>query len=202
MHRIKKICSKQRAAFRSIIAVEFKPKVFARLSKIASIGAAILLKLSGDEQMCTGSRPDDDEIVSNENIAGEFQQVSGWLDQCHAPNLNKVDIGIASKFEDDRPHEDLCSIPDLIGGAVAEQFNVTDPNNIPRSSNLSHVVNSPLSTKAGIVLEWAGNGKGHLKRHLILIAQRKLVKCRLVASFHKMGFMEIQHELWLPPGKG
>lgn len=198
-----KSLSKTACSLPSNSAFESKPRVFARLSKIASIGAAIISGLS-----CNGQDvhwiTDDDEIVSNEAAAGEFSaQVSGWLNECHAPNLNKVEIGIASKFDDNRRAEDLCSIPDLVGGAVAEQFNVTDPNSIPRSSNFANVLHSPLSTKSGLILEWAGNGKGHLKRHLILVRPDKDGKVLIsFGAFQKLGPMEIQHGLWLPPDKG
>lgn len=184
-------------------AFESKPKVFARLSKIASIGAAIISGLSAKGQDVHWIT-DDDEIVSNEAVSTEFAtQVSGWLKECHAPDLTGVNIGIASKFDDNRRAEDLCSIPDLVGGAVAEQLNATNPDSIPRSSNLANVLTSPLSTKSALIWEWAGNGRGRLKRHLILVRDDGVGKVLVsFAAFQKFGPAEIQHGLWLPPDKG
>jgi hypothetical protein len=102
-----------------------KPLVLAKLTRIAFFGSLFAGGLSAEGQFIKWIT-DNDEIVSNDETSKEAGQVlSGMLSRL-CPHGAGLELGIAGKFEDNKRAEDLCAIPDLVGGAFAESLNIMD----------------------------------------------------------------------------
>jgi hypothetical protein len=132
----------------------FKPNVLAKLIRIAAFGSLLVggLATTGQSLMWI---TDDDEIASNEASQIEAGNVIGSLLNRMCPfGRPQTQLGIAGKFDDGRRAEDLCAIPDLVGGAVAEFLSNIDKSAIPRSTNIVTPMLDRQSTKSSIINRW------------------------------------------------
>ena len=182
-----------------------KPLVMAKLTRIAALGSILTSGLSkaGQEFHWT---TDDDEIVANEKAQDIAGKVLAGAIQLFCPHgFQDSAFGIASKFEDGRCAEDLCAIPDLVGGAVVETLGALQ-GVIPESSHLFTPVLSVLPTKVQILSSWISSiatGRYPLKYMFAII--RDAGEGRLLFSFatpetefNPPGYTN----LWTPLDKG
>jgi len=149
--------------------VASKPLVLAKATRIAVLGSLLVGGLAAPGQELHWIT-DDDEIASNDAVIKDFGGLVGWTMHEHGPaGMAEPIIGIAGKFDDGLRAEDLCSIPDLVGGAMSESFNAIDKGTIPRSSSLYTFSTKRISTKASLILGWFSGLKGQLKRLFCLV---------------------------------
>jgi hypothetical protein len=184
-------------------AKELKPLVRAKLAKIAVFGATLVGGLSRAGQNLNWIT-DDDEIVSNETAQQATTGcVGAMLHRCCTHGLSDVSMGIAGKFDDGLRAEDLCAIPDLVGGAVAEHLNSLDKDTIPRKTSIVTPSAKRLSTKTQLLMAWFASLAGPLKRMLVLA--RENPGGGVLLSFADPEILReepSQRTIWTPPDKG
>lgn len=130
-----------------------KPMVMAKLTRIATIGSILVAGLGRAGQHLHWIM-DDDEIVINEKAQGIAGGViKSTMDMFCTQGLGELAIGIASKFDDGCRAEDLCSIPDLVGGAQAETLAALH-GAMPETTNLFTPTLGRLSTKTEVLSSW------------------------------------------------
>lgn len=180
-----------------------KPLILAKLTRIAVLGSMLVGGLSNSGQNLHWIT-DDDEIVSNEVVCQEAGAVISAMMNRNCPKGMEVPcLGIAGKFEDNRRAEDLCAIPDLVGGAMAEMLTAIDKATIPRESDIVTPVLGRTSTKSKLVFSWFAGLKGPLKKLFCLV--RAAPEGQVLISFAdpsaKFGDNSTR-QLILPPDKG
>jgi hypothetical protein len=180
---------------------DVKPLVLAKLLRIAVCGSVLVGGLSANAQNLLWIT-DDDEVVSNERMRTATQTVvTALLRRCCPHHLGSVDFGIASAFDDGRRAEDLCAIPDLVGGAVAEIMNPLR-DSMPHSAALFAPFTAQTSTKTDVILSWLATLRGPLK-HLVCAVKPVGDSFRwsfgTIAACRHAG---LTTRLWRPPDKG
>jgi hypothetical protein len=182
---------------------EIKPLVHAKLIRIALFGSVLVGGLSAEAQKLHWIT-DNDEIVSNERTQSAAGVVFGSLLKHACPHqLGGISIGIAGEFNDERRAEDLCAIPDLVGGTVAEILTVLN-GRIPESTSLYTPITGHLSTKAELIAGWvATNGSG-LKQLVCVVrpAGDRQVRFSFADPFIDLDRRTASRRLWRPPDKG
>ena len=127
--------------------------MLAKLVKIALFGSFLVGGLSSPRQNLRWIT-DEDEVVSNVRTqAAAGIVLDSLLGRCCSHRLGSVFLGIAGKFEDGRRAEDLCAIPDLVGGAIAEVL-ASLHGSIPESTSLLTLLPTHLSTKTELIFGW------------------------------------------------
>jgi hypothetical protein len=179
---------------------DIKPRVLAKLVKISLLGSLLVGGLSGSGQNLLWIT-DDDEIVSNERTQAAASAVAGTMLKRFCPQgFGDIHLGIAGKFDDGRRAEDLCAIPDLAGGAVAETMTAFQ-DSIPESAALFTPLTTRPTTKTEIIHSWLATLRGPL-RHL-LCALRPADDGGVRWSFGNSAVQPgIASRLWQPPDKG
>ncbi|KAA5541919.1 hypothetical protein FYK55_17130 [Roseiconus nitratireducens] len=179
----------------------FKPRVLAKLTQVALFGSLLVsgLATTGQNLMWL---TDEDEIVSNEQSQIEAGNVIGCLLDRMCPfGMPKIQLGIAGKFDDGRRAEDLCAIPDLVGGAVAECLTSIDKLGIPRSTNIVTPTLKRQKMKTNIIHSWFSTLDGPLSGMLCLVRPHE---SGVLLSFANPGLTLGDAgvaRLWLPPDK-
>jgi hypothetical protein len=183
-----------------------KPKVFAKMIQIALFGSILISGLSAPDQTLHWIT-DNDEIVSNAEAQHVFGRVSDAVFRSVCPHrFSDVSIGIAGLFDDGRRAEDLCSIPDLAGGAIADSLISLDEHAIPRSTCLTTPFPSVMPTKTDIILTWLGlleQGDQNLK-HLNFMIRPTDNDQMLISHSNVVLSVEegVNQRIWTPPDKG
>jgi hypothetical protein len=182
-------------------ATVFKPRVLAKLTQIALFGSLLVggLATTGQNLMWL---TDEDEIVSNEKSQLEAGNVIGCLLERMCPfGMPQIQLGIAGKFDDGRRAEDLCAIPDLVGGAVAECLTSIDKRGIPRSTNVVTPTLKRQNMKTNLIHGWFSTLDGPLSGILCLVRPHE---SGFMLSFANpnvtLGDAGVPR-LWLPPDK-
>jgi hypothetical protein len=115
--------------------------------------------------------------------------------------MPQIQLGIAGKFDDGRRAEDLCAIPDLVGGAVADCLTSIDKPAIPRSANIVTPALKRQSTKSNIIHSWFSTLSGPLSGMLCLVRPHE---SGFIFSFANPDVTigdAVVPQLWLPPSK-
>ena len=109
-------------------------------------------------------------------------------------------IGIASKFDDGRRAEDLCSIPDLVGGTTSEVLNLMEKESIPCTTNLLSPVYKRLSMKTRLIFVWSSMLAGPLKKLTCMVRPTDGEGVRFSFGDPCAWLNDPSHkQLWLPP---
>jgi hypothetical protein len=179
-----------------------KPHTLEKLVNVAMYGAFLVGGLNAPGQNLTWIT-DDDEIVSNESTQDAACQVIGGMLRRFCPNgLGDIRIGIAGKFDDDRRAEDLCAIPDLVGGAIAESL-TSIREIIPQFAHLTTTVPRHQSTKTDLILGWLSSLNGPLKYLLCAVTSAGEDQRRYsLANLTVRPATGVDSRLWFPPDKG
>jgi hypothetical protein len=120
---------------------------------------------------------DQDDITANRNKLKESTSVCGNILSHYLDfDLGHIRLGSVSTVDKaSREMEDLCAIPDLIAGALAESLNVLDgTNTIPPAGLYVPLSISLISCKTQIISQWISKKQYPLKKMncVILINQR------------------------------
>ena len=179
------------------------PTVYSKLSKIASFGSILTSGLAREGQNLLWIT-DDDAIVSNERHQIEtYGVIRQTLDAFCPFTMGDVNFGIASKFEDNRRAEDLCAIPDLIGGAIAASLTeLGGPRAISRQTELTTSLNKHIATKNALITAWFSE-PSQLKRMLCVVRPNE--NGTILMSFSTLTCRIAQQydlKLWVPIDKG
>lgn len=182
----------------------WKPKVIEKLVRVAFFGGFLVGGLCRSGQNLHWIT-DDDEIVPNETWQDDAGQIiGGTMHQCCPENMGEHVLGIAGKFDDNRRAEDLVSIVDLAGGAVAESLTLLGKENIPRSANIYTPVFKPMSVKSQIIYATLFGQPCPLKRLMCVV--RTAGPGEVLVSFTeptaRFSTYEGEPTIWAPPGKG
>lgn len=178
-----------------------KPLVFAKLVKIALFGSLLVGGLATTDQSLAWIT-DDDEIVSNAAARLESASViHGLLHRMCPFGLTKVSLEIASG-SDEGFTEDLCSIPDLVGGAVSEYLNSIDVGSLPKFTNLQTLLWNRVATKTNCIMAWLASEQENLAVVFCLVRDHPDGLSFSFAS-PTLAVGDLGAEpLWLPPDKG
>ncbi len=181
---------------------DLKPLVFAKLVRIAFFGSILVGGLAKKGQGLFWIT-DDDEIVSNEACQKESAYVvRAMLDKMCPFGLGEVELSIAGKCKDDLFSEDLCSVPDLVGGALSESLSRMGAASMPQSTNLFTPLMKPVATKTQIINHWLA--LRHQKMSVIICVIRE-GENGLLLSFGSPSIIAGDigsRQLWLPPDRG
>lgn len=182
-------------------AAGLKQKVLSKLVQIAAFGSLLVGGLSRPGQQLRWIT-DDDETVSNEAaVAKAGHVIASLLDLMAARGLVPASIGISSKFDDLKRAEDLCAIPDLVGGALCEFIEAFPGELTPGTSQLTIPTARRLSTKSTLVLGWLRLAQGNLK-HMLAVIRPGTQPRELDISIPNLVFYVDPSRLHLPPDKG
>ena len=142
--------------------------------------------------------------MSNEEIQNvACFVISTLLQRCCSFEFNELSIGIAGEFDDGYRAEDLCSIPDLVGGAMSDMIDAIPTGSIPKIGNLFTPTFGRRSTKATILAAWFANQNVPLKKLFCLV--RPDAENQIRVSF---GTPDVQlggqytGRIWVPPDNG
>jgi hypothetical protein len=184
------------------ISHDMKPRVFARLTRIAMLGSILVGGLSDTGQDIHWIT-DEDDFVCNERIAGQSMEVLALMLRRFQPGLGMVELGIAGKFVDNKRAEDLCAIPDLVGGAIAENLSSLDKAAIPRSAEMFTPVFKRPNTKTALILGWFSSLKsGPLTKLLCLVRPDSHGGFLYSFADPNFGVDDTTSQLWVPIDKG
>ena len=174
-----------------------KPQVLGKLTRVSLFSAILVAGLASQGQSLMWIT-DDDEIVSNEKVQSDLGMLFGTLLKSICPvELSSVQIGIAGKFEDDCRAEDLCAIPDLVGGAMCEYLNAYQRAEIPTTGNLHVPFTKNVSTKAEIINSWYASLSGSLSGVFCLVRPHQR-GFQLSFANPELGGAGNSERLWLP----
>jgi len=143
--------------------------VLAKATKIAVLGSILVGGLAKAGQNLTWIT-DNDEIVINEKSQSATQdRISAMVNRCCPYGIGSVRLGIAGLFDDEKRAEDLCAIPDLVGGAIAESLTSIEKGAIPRYILTNTSASENVSTKTKIIYAWLSTLNGPLKKLFCLL---------------------------------
>jgi hypothetical protein len=180
----------------------FQPLVLAKLLKIALFGSILVGGLATSNQNLAWIT-DDDAIIGNSSMEKESAElIVSMLHQMCPFGFSRLQLLIAGRCNDELLTEDLCSIPDLVGGAVTEYFNSIDTSTVPTSTNLQTLVWDRLSTKSHLINLWLGSAHPALSI-IICLAREHAGNLQLsfTSPFAFVGSTGAS-PLWLPLDKG
>jgi hypothetical protein len=147
-----------------------KPLTLAKITRIAVMGALLVGGLS-----CAGQNlwwiTDEDEIVSNDRVRRMTSDLFGGLLHNFCPHgLSNCELGIAGEITDgEHRAEDICAIPDLVGGMVAESLTLIGKDAIPGPDDLFQPEFATCTVKSQIILSWFSSLRGPLTRLLCVV---------------------------------
>jgi len=182
---------------------DVRPAVLAKLIRVAFFGSVLTAGMARPGQTLKWLT-DNDEIVGNAKV----QQVAGLVISSLFRRLcpfefRDASIGIAGDFDDDYRAEDLCSIPDLVGGAMSDMINAMPKYAIPKTAGLYTPVLTHQSTKATILAAWFACLNGPLKKLLCLIRPDTNDGFYVSLGTPEVDFCDMHSShLWLPPDPG
>lgn len=179
-----------------------KPSTLAKMIRVGMFGSFLVGGLGAAGQTLKWIS-DEDEIISNDRVQAVATHVIGSMLYRFCPHgFEGVTLGVSGKFDDDLRAEDLCSIPDLVGGAVAESLTSLGKA-LPRSSGIFTPLFARQSTKTDLILSWISSLNGPL-RYLLCVV-RPAGDGNLLVSFTEPctppGRVP-SFRLWTPPDKG
>jgi len=127
---------------------------------------------------------DEDSIAANDDRVRELTQLFGWISSRYlAFDLGHCRCGTSRCDDGTRQIEDFLAIPDMIGGALAEQMQLrsTDP------ACLSHIFwmhRGDFSDKTRQITWWLSDSHSPLKRLLCIADPSADGKGHLMTWFH------------------
>ena len=180
--------------------VKIKPNTVAKLVRSAFFGSILLAGLGRADQSLKWIT-DDDAIVGNEEIQDfSFSLINSMVLQCCPFELHELSFGIASKFDDDYRAEDLCSIPDLVGGAIADTLNLLPKDGIPKTAPLYTPVMQQQSIKSTLILSWFANSNVSLKNVFCLVRPDENDTFRISFGDPRVTIgTDLPRTFWIPP---
>lgn len=175
-----------------------KEITLAKITRIAVMGALLVGGLS-----CAGQNlwwiTDEDDIVSNERVRRMTSDLfGGLLHGFCAHGLNKCELGVAGEITDgEHRAEDICSIPDLVGGMVAESLTLIGKDNIPGRDDLFQPEFVTCSVKSQIILSWFSSLRGPLTRLLCVVRPSDGDQClySFTPAYSKFPFSLVKESL-------
>ena len=178
-----------------------KPRTLSKMILIGMLGSFLVGGLTMEGQTLFWIT-DEDEIVSNDRIKAVAGRVFGSMLYRFCPQgFEELSIGVSGKFDDDLRAEDLCSIPDLVGGAVAESLTSLGVA-IPQASGIFTPLFARQATKTNLLLQWISSLDGPLRFLMCII--RPAGDGQLLVSFGEPALHvdRVPGLLWTPPDKG
>jgi hypothetical protein len=147
---------------------DVKTNVAAKVAKIASLGSYLAVALGDRRQTLSWITDDDAIVVDDKTTFFTTQTIAALLHEFGDYKPRNVRFGVASKFNDGLLAEDLCAIPDLAAGAIAELL--TRHNGaLPRTEPIVTMPASPLSTKSQLITAWLALPMPRLKSLVVAI---------------------------------
>lgn len=187
-------------AFLDIPAV--KPMVLAKLVRVAFFGSLLVAGLSRSGQNLKWIT-DDDEIVSNKKMQDvACFVISSLFQRLCSHEFDDFSIGIAGAFDDGLLAEDLCSIPDLVGGSMSDVINAVPKNVIPKAGTFYTPIFQRQTTKATVLASWFAGLNGPLKKLFCLVRPDAHGGISIL-----FGTPDVQidapypRQIWLPPDR-
>lgn len=176
-----------------------KPNVLAKMIQVGKFGSLLVGGLSRPGQRIAWVT-DNDEIVANAAALEVAGNVIGAMVNRMCPTDVALDRCIISgQIEDQKRAEDLCAIPDLVGGAVADYLEALPTGTGPDSQLLTTPARR-LSTKSTLILGWLGLLKAGLKNVNVIVRPAGLGQ--LSVSFFDLSVIIDPTGLHLPPDRG
>ena len=180
---------------------KIKKGVVAKTIRSALFGSMLVAGLARDGQSLKWITDDDSTVCNDEVQELSFSVISSMLSQCSPFDRMELSFGIASKFDDDLRAEDLCSIPDLVGGAMSEMLNSISPGSIPKSAPLYTPGMRKPSIKSGMILAWRSDLQSPLK-HIFCLVRPDKDRMRLSFADPVVTIGgDMPRQLWVPPNK-
>lgn len=180
---------------------KIKNSVVAKTVRSALFGSMLIGGLARDGQ-CLKWISDDDSTFCNESVQEFSLSVIGsMISQCCPFETLGLSFGIASKFDDGLRAEDLCSIPDLVGGALSELMNDISKSGIPKSAPLYTPSMRQASIKSSMILAWRSDLNASLK-HVFCLVRRAGNRMRLSFGDPTVSIGgDMPRQLWVPPDR-
>jgi hypothetical protein len=148
---------------------------------------------------------DDDAIIANDALKKSSAVTCRTMLHHFCPTrVAQTYFAAASEYVDDGLAEDLLSIPDIAGGAVAESTAAIGSDRMPRSSSLTVPILAHLSTKTQFINAWLSDTTTRLKK--INVGVRPHAPGQLLFSMGqpqmKVGEPPWCAPFWTPMAKG
>jgi hypothetical protein len=186
-----------------MLGLPWKPGVLEKLLRVSLYGSFLVGGLCRPGQNVHWIT-DDDAIVADELHQKDAGRVMDAMLSRYCPeNMGEIRYGIAGKFDDERRAEDLISVVDLAGGALAESLALLGADSQPKSSDLFVPILRHMRTKTELIHNWLCESNVPLKKLLCLV--RGSEPGRFLTSVGRPMRPALPagcKPLWVPPDKG
>lgn len=112
---------------------------------------------------------DEDQIVANPQMLTDLTKAFGWISSNYLDfDLGHLRCGTTSCDDGSRQIEDLVCVPDLVAGALSEQFRSAVTNGI-RDDQILWISEPGMRVKAPPILHWLTTSQQNLKKHVFVV---------------------------------
>ncbi len=131
---------------------------------------------------------DQDEIAANPGMLTALTKAFAWISSGYLDfDLGHFRCGTTSCDNGNRQIEDFVSVPDLIAGALSEQFRSSSSLGA-RADNVLWLTGAGMKDKAQTILFWYATRQKQLKKHVFVIDPTPDGKS------HKVSWFNFTHE--------
>lgn len=149
--------------------ISCKPAIRERAMRIVSLAALLIGGFSGDDQNVTWFT-DQDKIVPTQAALSDlldlFERVNGHF---IGHRLGRMKIGTSASDKNSKILQDLLAIPDIVAGALSDQFTETKRTYGTVASRLTLPPVMSSAGKTHQVLNWFADNRWPLKRVVCLL---------------------------------
>ncbi|MDD2763371.1 MAG: hypothetical protein PHE83_05290 [Opitutaceae bacterium] len=150
--------------------------------------AGFLLAGVGHEKQNVWWFTDQDEIAANPGMLTALTKAFAWVSSGYLDvDLGHLRCGTTSCDNGNRQIEDFVSMPDLIAGALSEQFRSSSLLGV-RADNVLWFAGAGMKEKAQSILFWYATSQKNLKKHVFVIDPTSDGKS------HKVSWFNYTHE--------
>lgn len=112
---------------------------------------------------------DEDQIAANPAMLTSLTKALGWIASGYLDfDLGHLRCGTTSSDSGNRQIEDLVCIPDLVAGAISEQFRSSIANSI-KDDKILWISGAGMKDKAQPIMFWLATRQIRLKKHVFVI---------------------------------
>lgn len=112
---------------------------------------------------------DEDQIVANPRMLTDLTKAFGWVSSNYLDfDLGHLRCGTTSCDDGSRQIEDLVCIPDLVAGALSEQFRSAVTDGV-RDDQILWISGAGMRDKAHPILHWLTTSQQNLKKHVFVV---------------------------------
>ena len=112
---------------------------------------------------------DEDAIAANKEMLTDLTKAFGWVSSQYLTfDLGHIRCGTTQCDNESLQIEDFVAIPDLIAGALSEQFRASLSVGM-RDDKYLWLSGADMNEKARPITFWFGTSQKHLKKHLFVV---------------------------------